>query len=152
MYYPCSENKGADQLHGYREADLRLCFSHMQKSWFSHDEAQFFHRFNPTPLPNPAGSYCCLQLPFCLGSGLCGPGLLCFLDFLFFSTPPTRLWPCTGANALTTPGMSSGYLSSLEDMVLSVCSVNYEENENKSDEQIRRVFDDNEEIVLLMSI
>ena len=26
VYYPCSENKGADQLRGYREADLRLCF------------------------------------------------------------------------------------------------------------------------------
>ena len=26
MYYTCSENKGADQLRGYREADLRLCF------------------------------------------------------------------------------------------------------------------------------
>ena len=26
MYYPCSENKGADQLRGYREGDLRLCF------------------------------------------------------------------------------------------------------------------------------
>ena len=26
QYYPCSENKGADQLRGYREADLRLCF------------------------------------------------------------------------------------------------------------------------------
>ena len=26
MYYPCSENKGADQLRGYSEADLRLCF------------------------------------------------------------------------------------------------------------------------------
>ena len=26
MYYPSSENKGADQLCGYREADLRLCF------------------------------------------------------------------------------------------------------------------------------
>ena len=25
-YYLCSENKGADQLLGYREADLRLCF------------------------------------------------------------------------------------------------------------------------------
>ena len=24
----CSENKGADQLHGYREADLRLCFAY----------------------------------------------------------------------------------------------------------------------------
>ena len=26
LYYPCSENKGADQLRGYREAYLRLCF------------------------------------------------------------------------------------------------------------------------------
>ena len=34
LYRPCSENKGADQLRGYREADLRLCFSHMQKAGF----------------------------------------------------------------------------------------------------------------------
>ena len=26
LYYPYSENKGADQLRDYREADLRLCF------------------------------------------------------------------------------------------------------------------------------
>ena len=26
LYYLCSENKGADQLRGCREADLRLCF------------------------------------------------------------------------------------------------------------------------------
>ena len=26
MYYSGSENKGADQFRGYREADLRLCF------------------------------------------------------------------------------------------------------------------------------
>ena len=26
LYYLFSENKGADQLRGYREADLRLCF------------------------------------------------------------------------------------------------------------------------------
>ena len=25
LYYPYSENIGADQLRGYREADLRLC-------------------------------------------------------------------------------------------------------------------------------
>ena len=33
LHYQCSENKGADQLHSYREADLRL-FSHMQKASF----------------------------------------------------------------------------------------------------------------------
>ena len=26
LFYPCSENKVTDQLRGYREADLRLCF------------------------------------------------------------------------------------------------------------------------------
>ena len=35
MYYPCSENIGADQLRGYREADLRLCFRICQKPVFS---------------------------------------------------------------------------------------------------------------------
>ena len=35
LYYlcTCSENKGADQLRGHREADLSL-FLHMQKSGF----------------------------------------------------------------------------------------------------------------------
>ena len=35
MYYPCRENKGADQLRGYREADLRLCFRICKKPVFS---------------------------------------------------------------------------------------------------------------------
>ena len=35
LYYPCSENKGADQLHGDREADLRLCFGICKKPVFS---------------------------------------------------------------------------------------------------------------------
>ena len=39
MHYPCGENKGADQLRGYREADLRLCFRIYAKSRFSHDAA-----------------------------------------------------------------------------------------------------------------
>ena len=26
LYYPCSENKGADQLRSYCKADLHLCF------------------------------------------------------------------------------------------------------------------------------
>ena len=32
MYYPCSENKGADQLRGYSKADLRLCFRICKKN------------------------------------------------------------------------------------------------------------------------
>ena len=34
LYYSCSENKGADQLRGYREADLRLCFRICKKPVF----------------------------------------------------------------------------------------------------------------------
>ena len=34
-YYPCSENKGADQLRGYREADLHLCFCLCKKPGFA---------------------------------------------------------------------------------------------------------------------
>ena len=33
--YPCSENKDTDQLRGYREADLRLCFRICKKQVFS---------------------------------------------------------------------------------------------------------------------
>ena len=35
LYYPCSENKGDDQLRGYREADLRLCFRICNNLFFS---------------------------------------------------------------------------------------------------------------------
>ena len=35
LYYLCSENKGADQLRGYRKADLRLCFRICKKPVFS---------------------------------------------------------------------------------------------------------------------
>ena len=35
LFYPCSENKGADQLRGHREADLRLCFRICKKQVFS---------------------------------------------------------------------------------------------------------------------
>ena len=35
LYYPCSENKGADQLRSYHEADLRLFFRIYKNSVFS---------------------------------------------------------------------------------------------------------------------
>ena len=34
LYYPCSQIKGADQLCSYCEADLRLCFLHIQNVGF----------------------------------------------------------------------------------------------------------------------
>ena len=39
-----SKNKGADQLHGYREADLHLCFR-ICKIRFSHNAAQLIPLF-----------------------------------------------------------------------------------------------------------
>ena len=41
-YYPFSENKGADQLRGCCEADLRLFFWAYAKCWFSHDAAHIW--------------------------------------------------------------------------------------------------------------
>ena len=43
MYYmyPCSENKDADQLRGYREADLRLCFRPCKLLVFSRTGSNF---------------------------------------------------------------------------------------------------------------
>ena len=35
LYYLCRENKDADQLRSYREADLRLCFCICKKPVFS---------------------------------------------------------------------------------------------------------------------
>ena len=43
LYYLCSENKGADQLRGDREADLRLCFRICKKNVFSDDAAHIVH-------------------------------------------------------------------------------------------------------------
>ena len=43
MYYPCSENKGADQLRGQREADLVFVFAYA-KSRFSHNEAHLYEK------------------------------------------------------------------------------------------------------------
>ena len=44
MYYPYSENKGADQLRGYREADLRLCFRICKRLVFSRRGLNAFDR------------------------------------------------------------------------------------------------------------
>ena len=42
MYYPCSENKDADQLRGYREADLCLCFRPCKLLVFSRTGSYLF--------------------------------------------------------------------------------------------------------------
>ena len=45
LYYPCSENKDADQLCGYREADLRLCFRICKNPVFSRRGSIMFTYF-----------------------------------------------------------------------------------------------------------
>ena len=45
LYYLCSENKGADQLRGYREADLRLCFRYICKMLGFSCRGSFASRF-----------------------------------------------------------------------------------------------------------
>ena len=81
MYYLCSENKGADQLRGYREVDLRLCFricnqrtngpvnthliswpsktqniQNLENIWYINDlDLQYSHTF--------INFICCLHLP-----------------------------------------------------------------------------------------
>ena len=43
LYYLCSENKGADQLRGYHEADLHFCFSICKKQVFSRSRSNGFN-------------------------------------------------------------------------------------------------------------
>ena len=43
MYYPCSENKGADQLRSYCEADLRLCFRIGENPVFSRRGSLYYY-------------------------------------------------------------------------------------------------------------
>ena len=50
MCYPCSENKGADQLRAYRETDLRLYFrigviSKIMHPFFRTDLQQIYKDF-----------------------------------------------------------------------------------------------------------
>ena len=49
LYYLCSENKGANQLRNYRQADLHLCFAYA-KSQFSHNEAQILCTIFPSSI------------------------------------------------------------------------------------------------------
>ena len=43
LYYPSSENKGADQLCGYRTTDLRLCFCICKTLVFSQCGSTILH-------------------------------------------------------------------------------------------------------------
>ena len=61
LYYPCSENKDADQLRGYRGADLRLCFRICKNPVF-YDEA---HLFIANRLSSTANARPCLNLNTC---------------------------------------------------------------------------------------
>ena len=46
MYYLSRENKDADQLRGYREADLRLCFRIWKNPVFSYCGSYYTNTFS----------------------------------------------------------------------------------------------------------
>ena len=52
LYYPSSENKGADQLCSYCTADLRLSFSHRQKSGSYNSISLYCSYINPETIPH----------------------------------------------------------------------------------------------------
>ena len=49
LYYPSGETKGAGQLRGYREADLRLCFRICEKPVFS-KRGSYYASFSAVPV------------------------------------------------------------------------------------------------------
>ena len=63
MYYTCSENKDADQLRGYREADLRLCFRPCKLLVFSRTGS--FKKSNENKGTDQLCSYCTINLQLC---------------------------------------------------------------------------------------
>ena len=70
LYYPCSENKDADQLRGYRESVLRLCF-----------------RICKIPVFSQRGSY--IRIGFILFSLIDFSFFYVLIEFLVFMT---NLW------------------------------------------------------------
>ena len=68
MSYLCSENKGTDQLRGYREADLRLCFRIYAIIRFSYVVAHF-----SVIIYLYLSDFCSGEFPLLLGAwdGLC---------------------------------------------------------------------------------
>ena len=60
LYYLCSENKGTDQLRGYREADLRLCFRICKISVFSR-RGSFHFKLKPSLLFSFLWCISCIQ-------------------------------------------------------------------------------------------
>ena len=51
LYYLCSEDKGADQLRGYHEADLRLCFRICENPVFP-ERGSYYQHFDSRPNPS----------------------------------------------------------------------------------------------------
>ena len=64
LYYLCSENKGADQLRGYREADLRLCFRIYKKQVFSRRGSREAGNYDKTPMQYNAIFHGCNNVNF----------------------------------------------------------------------------------------
>ena len=59
----CSENKGTDQIRGYRDADLRLCFRICKKLVFSRRGSIYFWLYFQTHKCAPL-NFCTCELCF----------------------------------------------------------------------------------------
>ena len=93
LYYLCSGNKGADQLLGYREADLRLCFRICKTLVFSRCGSNYTLLF----IIGYTGRNCETQIDECLGI-TCPGGGDCFSDIgRYYCRCPLKK---TGANCL----------------------------------------------------
>ena len=78
MYYLCSENKGADQLHGYWSEAV---FSHMQKAGFL-----------ATRIKRVSGDYLRITQCFSIKFSIIGTHLYCLAEAILFGTQNMVLW------------------------------------------------------------
>ena len=98
MYYPCSENKGADQLRGYREADLRLCFRIWRLLVFPRG-GSFVQYIDPfTPHSNTGFQMSLFKINLFITINCDRQCALYFFVFLYMSRPVRKPTICIGEN------------------------------------------------------
>ena len=115
MFYLCSKNKGTDQLHGYRTADLRL-FCMDAKNRFSHDRSH-------SNLKETQKPYCKVLEFFGTQSLYCK---LCKIPSKSFYRGGLAQWLVCQISDQGVPGLSPGLCTvccGLEQVTFTSCSV-----------------------------
>ena len=95
MYYPSSENEGADQLRSYCEADLRLCFRLCRLLVFPCGRSINNMRSRPCfSMHKNKGFFCTMQLSHASAEGLkvhlylSSDDKICFKSLMEFDINP----------------------------------------------------------------